>query len=473
MSILKKIQNSYYKSRIIFTFSIITIFLVVVLALVGYLFIKDLYLVQLQEQVNIVTQMIAKQIEPSYNNLLELGSPTGTTEIYFRNLFKRNLNQQLHSEIFIFNDSLNVVVHSDPRFKFGETEPALLLNKKEIFDLKINSAGASLPFKGDDNSWYLWGFFRLNNNHWLAVRESAARFEKLDQLSTLFWLIGLSGFVITILASLFMANSIIKPLNKLIRFSSEIGKSNFKTEVDTVMHGEIKLLSEAMEKMKNDLAANQKEKENLLAQIAHEIRNPLGGIELLANLVKQNKSVETKDKEYLDSILKEVQGLKRLITSYLNYGRPVPVNPEWVQTEKVFNEIENIFRNQLRERKISFSYNNNLKKIYFDPIHLRNILLNLIANSIDAVAENGTVFLNSEMNNNSWQISVKDNGYGIARENLAKIFNPFFTTKKEGTGLGLAISKKLCKENKAEIYAENLNGSGTLFIIKKEAVNEN
>lgn len=469
MSFIKDIGRSYYKSRIIITFSLITIILVIVLSRVGYLFIKDLYLIQLQEQANIVAQMISKQIEPAYLSLLELGNPSGTSEIYFRELLKRNIDDQLHSEIFIFNDELDVIIHSHDDFIPGQTEQILLLNRKEIFDLKINAGIASLPFKGDDNNWYLWGFFRLNNNNWIAVRESAARFEKLDQLSTLFWLIGLAGVAVTILAGWLMANAIVKPLNRLIKFSAEIGKGNFNADSPSLMHGEIKQLSDAMSKMKNDLSQNQKERENLLAQIAHEIRNPLGGIELLANLVKENKIIDNRDKEYLDSILKEVQSLKRLITSYLNYGRPVPANPEWINPGKVFIEIESIFKNQLKERSISFSFENKLEKIYFDPVHLRNILLNLVANSIYSVSDKGKVSVISELNNSGWMISVKDNGGGITEENLGKIFNPFFTTKKEGTGLGLAISKKLCKENKAELIAESVNG-GSVFTIKKEIV---
>ena len=472
MSFIGNIKQSYYKSRIVITFSLITIILVVVLSRVGYLFIRNLYLVQLTEQVNVVTKMIAKQIEPSYLNLLELGNPVGSSESYFRDLLKRNLEPNLHSEVFIFNDSLNVVIHSNHEFIYGETDPALLLNKKEIFDLKINSGTASLPFRGDDNKWYLWGFYRLNNNNWLAVKESAVRFEKLDQLSTLFWLIGLAGVVITIFAGWFMANSIVKPLNKLVKLSSEIGKGNFEIDVPQSMHGEIKQLSDAMDKMKTDLALNQKERENLLAQIAHEIRNPLGGIELLANLVIENPNDKEKNKEYLDTILKEVQGLKGLITSYLNYGRPVPINPEWVNPEKIFGEIEGIFKEQLKRKNISYSFENKVKKIYFDPAHLRNILLNLVTNSVDALSKNGNVFLSSGTNNGYWKISVKDDGPGILQENFNKVFDPFFTTKKDGTGLGLAISRKLCKENKSELFVENLAGGGLIFTIRKEIINE-
>lgn len=472
MSLIKNIERSYYKSRIIFTFSLITIILVIVLSRVGYLFIKDLYLVQLTEQVNIITQMIAKQIDPAYLSLLEIGHPTGTSEKYIRDIFRKNLEPEFHSEIFIFDNNFNIVIHSDSSYVTGETGPRLLLNKKEITELEINSGTASLPFKGDDGKWYLWGFYRLNNNNWLAISESAERFETLDQLSNLFWLIGFVGVVITILAGLLMANSIAKPLNKLVNFSSEIGKGNFNAEIPDKIHGEIKLLSDAMNKMMNDLGKNQKERENLLAQIAHEIRNPLGGIELLANLVKENQDDEIRNKEYLDKILKEVQGLKMLITSYLNYSRPIPSNPVWVDVEKLFSEIKSLFTKDINVKNVSLNFDIKQDKIWFDSTHLKNILVNLVANSLDSVTENGNIFIASEKNHKYFLVSVKDDGTGVMQEDINKIFEPFFTTKRNGTGLGLSISKKLCKENKADLIASNNPDKGSTFIIKKEITDE-
>lgn len=472
MSFIRKINQSYYKSRIVITFSLITIILVVVLSRVGYLFIKNLYLVQLTEQVNVVTKMIAKQIDPAYLNLLEIGYPTGISENYIRDVFRKNLEPEFHPEIFIFDNNFNIVVHSDSSFISGETEPRLLLNKKEISELEINSGTASLPFKGDDGKWYLWGFYRLNNNNWLAISESAERFKTLEQLSTLFWLIGFAGVAVTILAGFLMANSITRPLNKLVSFSTEIGKGSFDAETPDRMHGEIKLLSDAMNKMKDDLGRNQKERENLLAQIAHEIRNPLGGIELLANLVKENQSNDEKNNEYLGEILKEVQGLKMLITSYLNYSRSVPSDPGWVDVEKLFPEIKKIFTKEIERKKVSLNLNVGQKKIWFDSAHLKNILINLIANSLDSVPEKGSISVISEQNHKHWLISVKDNGIGIKQEDLNKIFDPFFTTKKNGTGLGLAISKKLCQENKADLIALNNPDRGSTFIIKKEITDE-
>jgi signal transduction histidine kinase len=468
--------------------------IVVVMSYIGYFFVRNIYISQLSEQANIVSEMISKQIDKSYLEILELGLPTPSVETYFSELFRKNINPALHSEIFIFDENFNVIVHSNPGFKQGENEPRLLLNQAEITSLHINSGISSLPFKGDDENWYLWGFFRLTGSLWLAVRESAVQFEKLNEFANIFALIGFSGILLTAGVSWFAANKVTKPLQKLVRFSGEIGKGNFSARPPENLYGEIKLLSDSMEEMKKDLSENQQEKEKLLAQIAHEIRNPLGGIELLANLSKENleffydelkkvidESVIHKNRDYLDKILKEVHGLKMLITSYLNYSRPNPPNPVWVDLPKVLSEIENVFKSPLLKKNIKLNLDVQLNKFWFDESHLKQILINLVANSLESFpaktnsAGNGNIFIRSREENGKGLICVADNGPGIAEENLKLIFNPFFTTKKNGTGLGLAISRKLCQENNADLaYIKEKNNGNfmTSFTITKEVFTE-
>ena len=484
--------RSYYKIRVIVIFSIVTVLLVIIMSRMGYVFIRDLYLDQLGEQVNVITKMISSQLDKKYLELLDIGLPTKLAGDYFQKEFNKNLKSGFHTEIFIFDEQFKVVVHSNPAKVEGETEPKLFLNQKEIYDLNINQATTSLPFKGDDSNWYLWGFCRLSDKYWLAVRESATRLEKVEDFATLFWLVGIGGTLLTILVSLFVAKKITKPIDKLVAFSSEIGKGDFKTLAPEGMKGEFEILAKAMDAMKQNLAENHKEREKILAQIAHEIRNPLGGIELLANLARENltnKSLnpvyslpdtygdaglngDIKNKEYLDRILKEVNGLKSLITSYLNYSRPVQIKPVWVSLPKLLNEVKDIFKKQLTEKEISLIFDSRINVIYFDEDHLRQILVNLTINSIDSESKGGTIRIISFHKDKQWVISVSDDGIGIKEGDLLSIFDPFFTTKKDGTGLGLAISKKLCIENKAKIVVQNNPDKGATFTILKEVVNE-
>jgi signal transduction histidine kinase len=492
LSAQKFFGRSYYKIRVIITFSIVTMLLVVIMSRMGYVFIRDLYLDQLDEQVSIITKMISSELDKKYLELLDIGLPTKLTGDYFHEEFRKNMESELHSEIFIFDEQFRVVVHSNTAKVEGETEPKLFLNQKEIYDLGLNEASTSLPFKGEDGNWYLWGFYRLSNKYWLAVRESAARLERIEEFAVLFWYVGIGGTLFTILVSLLVAKRITKPIDKLVSFSSEIGKGDFKTVAPEGMKGEFEILAKAMDAMKQNLAENHKEREKILAQIAHEIRNPLGGIELLANLARENLSNRSlssvyslpdsygdaglngdlKNKEYLDRILKEVNGLKSLITSYLNYSRPVQIKPVWVSLPKLLSEVKDIFKKQLGEKGINLVIDSRINVIYFDEDHLRQILINLVINSIDSVPAGGTIRIISFYKDKQWVLSISDNGYGIKEEDLLYIFDPFFTTKKEGTGLGLAISRKLSIENKAKIAAQNNPDKGATFTILKEVVNE-
>ena len=466
------LSRSYYKIRIIVTFCIITILLVLVFSFLSYRFVRKLYLDQLSDQVNIVTKMISHQIDNKYLDLLQVGMPTNSTVNYFKKIFRENLNNGYHSQIFIFDKDFNIIIHSDSGIKANDHDPLLLLNQKEISDLRTNESIVTLPFKGNDNEWYLWGFFRLDNNYWLALKENASKLERVEEFALDFFYLGLGGVILTILIAWFMARTLTKPIDQLVDFSHQIGQENYTVQVPQNTHGELKILAQSMDKMKTDIDAHNKEKEKMLAQIAHEIRNPLGGIELLANLTKEDLLKESNacsvSTEYLDKIICEINSLKSLITSYLNFSRPLPADPEWIETDKFLKEIDYNFRTNLLRRNIKISFKNDVEKIWFDPSHLKQIFLNLMTNSLESIKQNGNISISVYKENKKWKISFSDDGSGIDEKNQSRIFEPFFTTKKDGTGLGLAICKKLCTENKADLKAENNSEKGLTFTIIKD-----
>jgi two-component system sensor histidine kinase HydH len=209
----------------------------------------------------------------------------------------------------------------------------------------------------------------------------------------------------------------------------------------------------------------------MLAQIAHEIRNPLGSIELMANLTKEDILSGKNNVDYLNKILFELSDLKSLITAYLNYSRPYPAKPEMIELNKSFDEIFSLFKEELANKNIHFDINILNDKVMFDPGHFKQIFINLISNSIEAIGENGTVNIVSEIIDETSYFRISDSGRGVAAENLNNLFNPFFTTKKNGTGLGLAICRKLCNQNNAQIEVTNNPESGCEFVITKRNQN--
>ena len=438
----------------------------------SYKFVKDLYLDQITEKVNVVSTLVSSQINNTYLDILQLGQPTNSTIIYFQKLFQRNLSKESEIQLFIFDNNFKIIVHSDSTYNTGSTEPRLYLNEKEIYELGIKQSSSSLPFKGDDGNWYLWGFHRLNENFWLGLRENAEKLERVDDFSLMFWYAGAIGVIIVFVLSLFIAKSISRPIDKLVEYSSEIGKGNFGISEPNGMRGEIKDLAIAMDKMKNDLSINQKEKEKMLAQIAHEIRNPLGGIELLAGLTKEDLQKENLKTEYIEKIQHEVNGLKKLITSFLEYSRPIPAQPVTCNLTELIEKVLDNFKRQIDQKKVTIKKNLQLKKIFFDEGQLKQVITNLIANSVEAIDKNGNVVVSSISEKKKWKLSVSDDGPGIANNELTSIFEPFYTTKKNGTGLGLATNRKLCSENKAILSVSNNEDKGCTFTIKGDLLNE-
>lgn len=433
--------------------------------------VKELYLEELSSNVKKTILLTSSQIDNTYLDFLESGIITKGINDYFNDLFNNSNYSKIYSETFIFDSGLRIVIHSDSNKILNVTEPRLFLNQNEIFNLGISTSITSLPFKGDDDNWYLWGFYRLSLNHWLAVKESAANFEKVEQLSSTIWFFGMGGILLSVLFGIIVSNSITKPIRKLVSFSGKIGIGNLNVSPPENMKGELKVLTDALVKMRNNISNNQKEKEKILAQIAHEIRNPLGGIELLTNLISEEESNNQKKEEYTSRILNEIGELKKLISSYLDYSKPTKPQPELVNLFDLIAECKSIFENDLNTKSIIIKEEIELIDIIFDRIHLKNILINLIKNSIESIKVNGEILIRTFKTNDLTCISVIDSGIGIKSSELDNIFNPFYTTKPDGTGLGLSSCKKYCEDNSAQLKVEQLE-KGCKFTICKESGND-
>lgn len=448
------------KARIILIFSLITVLLVGTVARISYSFVKTIYLEQIAEQVKLLNSIIAKDLNLSYLDFIESDKENLAFKYYEKKLNDYYMNMQLNNT-FLFNTNFEVLVSTGESISSAR----LKINRSEIYQLKTNEAVTSLPFKGSDNQWYLWGFYRLSNQYYLGIQESADRLNRLDYLSILFLAIGAIGILITVAAAWLLARSIANPINSLVQFSGEIGQGNFKTTEPKAVHGELAILNNALIKMRKNLLNQQEEKEKLLAQIAHEIRNPLGGIELLAGLIREQLDEKSQNAEYINKIIEEVQGLKAQVTEYLQYSRPMPAQLKDLTIDEIITDIKKIYRNQIGDSAITFSRDDKIINIKFDPNHFRQVMINLINNSLGVKPEAGKIEVKFSQNGTSKIVSISDNGPGIDDEDLDHVFEPFFTKRSEGIGLGLAICQKLCNENNARIAVKNNSEAGCTFSI--------
>lgn len=208
----------------------------------------------------------------------------------------------------------------------------------------------------------------------------------------------------------------------------------------------------------------------LIGSIAHEIKNPLGGIKGAAQLL-QGSARNSPAEEYADLIIRETDRLNAILNDYLTLCKKPSFHT--VNVHEVLEKAVSLMQIQMKKTKISLKrfYDPSLPQIKGDEAKLLQVFLNLIKNSVESMKKGGKLEISTCPSKESirecgrtkrWAlISIKDTGKGIAEEDLQKIFLPFFTRKKGGTGIGLALSKKIVKDHGGVIKLKSQKDKGT------------
>jgi len=211
----------------------------------------------------------------------------------------------------------------------------------------------------------------------------------------------------------------------------------------------------------------------LAAGIAHEINNPLnfiqGGLYGIENLIEE-KLIDHKSE--FTPLLKGIdEGIRRatnIVSSLNNYSRVAKNQTEICDIHSIIDNCLIILHNQIKNKaEVQKEYVAENFELIGSEGQLHQVMLNVLANSVHALNENGSIRINTKIQNQNLKISIIDNGCGISEENLSKIFDPFFTTKDpgQGTGLGMSISLKIIKDHKGNIEYKSQENEGTEVLI--------
>ncbi len=206
----------------------------------------------------------------------------------------------------------------------------------------------------------------------------------------------------------------------------------------------------------------------MAAGIAHEIRNPLGGVQLYASLLQNDLVGQEKPLEWVKKISKGVHALDQIVNDVLVFTQDQPCIKADVNLKGLIVEVLDYVQPQLNLTDIKISYDeiDNDFVVQADVNMLRQVLLNLLMNAIDAVENDGIVTLgatNYTADGYQTKITIKDNGEGLKSSSKDKIFNPFYTTKDTGIGLGLAIVHRLVECHEGAISAVDNESGGATF----------
>ena len=199
------------------------------------------------------------------------------------------------------------------------------------------------------------------------------------------------------------------------------------------------------------------------ASVAHEIKNGLVAINTFVEVLLE----KGEDREMAEVVRRELKRIDGLATQMLRFAAPKPASLAPVNVDTLLDHALRLLEHQMNARMISLQrdYRAAPGTVRGDEAQLQQAFMNLLLNAVEAMGNGGKLTVTTETGAGKVIISIRDTGAGIAPENLAHVFETFFTTKKHGTGLGLAISKRIVEEHRGTIEVQSEVGRGATFII--------
>lgn len=207
----------------------------------------------------------------------------------------------------------------------------------------------------------------------------------------------------------------------------------------------------------------------MAAGIAHEINNPLAGILLFSTRLRKKVTEGDPVREGLDIIVREATRCKGIIQDLLEFSRDQEPKKVLASINVIIEKALGILENEFRIRHISVEkhLSSEMPDSLLDVNLMQQVFVNLLINSVEAIQENGVITIQSRMSpdQESQSIEISDTGCGIPSDNMTKLFEPFFSTKKNGTGLGLAVSYGIIHKHQGHIHVSSQEGQGARFTV--------
>ncbi|HVP78285.1 MAG TPA: ATP-binding protein [Thermodesulfobacteriota bacterium] len=301
------------------------------------------------------------------------------------------------------------------------------------------------------------------------------------------------GFLAFVLGLLFL-KFVQRPIKKLADVMRRAEQGDLGVRVELKGNDEMGRLAENLNGMIEKLQLAKKEADQhhqeiiqradrmasigeLTSGIAHEIGNPLAGIEGAVQILAREFPEEDIRRQVTEEIERQIHKLEKLVKDLLNFSKPIPANYVPVNINELAEKVLSFFLTQ-QGRSNHFRVEKNflqpLPNAMIDPYSMEQAFLNIILNAKKAMPDGGTFKVSSRFLSRvgkdggevkEVRIVFEDTGVGIPKENLSKIFNPFFSTRLDGTGLGLFITRNIIEQHGGKIDVESKVGMGTKFII--------
>jgi len=210
----------------------------------------------------------------------------------------------------------------------------------------------------------------------------------------------------------------------------------------------------------------------LIAGVAHEIRNPLSGIKINTQVLARKKDSPAMEKQLLESTLEGIEKIQKIVEDMLDYAKPRAAEYKYEAINPIVEKSLDVLHVQLKNANIltSFERGEKLPQLKLDRHQIQQVMINMMRNAIHAMDNGGALTVRTFLaDGGGVGVEIRDTGVGISATHLKRIFDPFFTTKSRGTGLGLSIKQKLLENHGALIDVSSVEGKGSVFTIRFSA----
>lgn len=356
--------------------------------------------------------------------------------------------------------------------KVGDPYTRARFDRHELSRVKEKQTAATVLFDGPDGKAYKSGYAPLYDEDggvvaFVVVEAPASYEDALDALKTSLVVVVLLALLLLLLVAVIIARQVSVPLSALSAAAERIGRGELGTVVPTDGPREAAVLGETMGQMAASLKARDEELQLMLAGIAHEVRNPLGGIELFGGLLREDLEAGDPRRKHVDKILRELQVLAKVVNDFLDYARKKELDRRESGIRDLCEEVLAVAKKDAQDKGVDLELEVASELAApIDPDTMKRALLNLVRNAIQAApAQGGKVRIQARCFERTLEVVVEDNGPGVPADKRPEIWRPFFTTKQKGTGLGLALVKKTVLGHQGHIEVEDRPGGGARFVI--------
>ncbi len=291
----------------------------------------------------------------------------------------------------------------------------------------------------------------------------------IKSIAIIFIWIGVIVIFISGFMSIFLANTIVKPLKEVTDVAQKMANGQLKVRSEKKFDDEIGKLSDTLNFMAEELIKKEELKNDFISSISHELRTPLTSIKGWAITLKSEELDNPLIKDGLDIIEKESDRLTSMVEELLDFSRfvsgRIKLNKEEVDIGKIMSQITKQLtpRSNLKDINIELSISEELPRIIADENRIKQVFINLIDNALKFTPEGGKIIFSGENKDNMILVCVEDNGCGIPKEDLPYVMEKFYKGKntKSHSGLGLSISDEIVKLHGGYIKIESEVDVGT------------